>query len=106
MHSPRYAPLALCKLDRMAIAGGDFRKGGSRSRGSLKHETLSKLLEDDIRDFSNKNDAIEDVKIEDDELDDIMDRGRLFTEGAIKPEGRMYDVLESKTESGVLSTVS
>jgi len=94
------------KLDRMAIAGGDFRKGGSRSRGDLKHETLSKLLEDDIRDFSNKSDVIEDLRIDDAELDLIMDRGKLFEEGLIKPEGRMYDVLEDKTDSDPLATVS
>lgn len=93
----------------MAIAGGDFRKGGNRSKSDkLSHATLAKLLEDDIRDFSNKSDNIEDVRIDDDELDGIMDRERLFDEGkgALKPEGRMYDILENKTSDNVLETVS
>jgi len=97
------------KLDRMAIAGGDFRKGGSRSKSDkLNHATLEKLLEDDIHDFANKSDNIEDIRIDDDELDGIMDRQRLFEKGSneLKAEGRMYDILESKTSDNPLEAFS
>ncbi len=85
------------KLERMTIAGGDFRKAGQRSRGEISFQALSSLLEDDIKDLQAKGGDVEDVKIEDEEFELIMDRNRLFGVGpnAIPSEGKMYDVIDA-----------
>ena len=85
------------KLERMTIAGGDFRKAGRRSRGEITFQALSSLLESDIRDLQAKGGDIEDIKISEEEFDMIMDRKRLFATGEdlISPEGKMYDVLDA-----------
>jgi hypothetical protein len=84
------------KLERMTIAGGDFRKAGRRATGDLSFEKLQSLLENDIQDLQAKGGDVEDIKISDEEFDKIMDRNRLFDEGekAIPMEGEMYDILE------------
>jgi ATP-dependent DNA helicase len=84
------------KLERMTIAGGDFRKAGRRATGDLSFEKLQSLLENDIQDLGAKGADVEDIKISDEEFDKIMDRNRLFEEGekAITMEGKMYDILE------------
>jgi hypothetical protein len=84
------------KLERMTIAGGDFRKAGRRATGDLSFEKLQSLLENDIQDLQAKGADVEDIKISDEEFDSIMDRNRLFDEGekAIPMEGKMYDILE------------
>jgi ATP-dependent DNA helicase len=96
------------KLERMAIVGGDFRKAGSRSRGNFSAKNLNKLLEDDIKDLHAKGGDIESIKIDDEEFDSIMDRKKLFAEGAdaIPQEGKMYDIVEANNGGGVLGGVA
>ena len=85
------------KLERMAIVGGDFRKAGSRSAGEFSGDRLNELLSDDIKDLHAKGGDIESIKIDEGEFDAIMDRKRLFAEGAgaISTEGKMYDIVDS-----------
>lgn len=85
------------KLERMTIAGGDFRKAGRRSAGDMTFEKLQSLLESDIQDLQAKGADIEDIKISDEEFDLIMDRERLFESGdrAIPTEGKMYDIIDA-----------
>jgi ATP-dependent DNA helicase len=85
------------KLDRMTIAGGDFRKAGRRSRGEINVEHLGTLLQNDIKDLNTKGGDVEDIKISDEEFDMIMDRKRLFCTDADKvpTEGKMYDILDA-----------
>lgn len=87
------------KLERMTIAGGDFRKGGRRSRGDINFDQLSSLLKSDINDLTDKGGDVENIKIGDDEFELIMDRKRLFSTGpsAPPPEGKMYDLIEATT---------
>jgi len=88
------------KLERMTIAGGDFRKGGRRSRGNLSFEQLSSLLASDI-DLNAKAESVVDsdehISISAEEFDRIIDRKRLFASGddAIPTEGKMYDVVDA-----------
>jgi ATP-dependent DNA helicase len=84
------------KLERMTIAGGDFRRAGRRSRGDMSFEALTSLLKSDITDLNAKGGDVEDVKISDEEFDQIMDRKRLFATGEQAPptEGQMYDILD------------
>jgi hypothetical protein len=85
------------KLERMTIAGGEFKKPGKRSSGEMSFTQLSDLLSDDIKDLQTKGQDEFNVAISDTEFEMIMDRGTLFEEGAksIPTEGKMYDVLES-----------
>lgn len=86
------------KLERMAIVGGDFRKAGARSHGGeISFEELTSLLQDDIKDLMSKGAGVENIKIDDQEFENIMNRGKLFSEGddAIPSEGKMYDVIEA-----------
>lgn len=82
------------KLERMTIAGGDFRKAGRRSQGDMTFEKLQNLLQSDIHDLHGRTD-IEDIRINDEEFEMIMNRKKLFEEGdnAIPPEGKMFDVI-------------
>lgn len=95
------------KLERMTIAGGDFRKAGRRSRGDIDADALSSLLKSDIKDLYAKGGDVEDVKINDEEFEMIIDRQRLFTTGdaAVPTEGKMYDIIEAATGDflGVMS---
>jgi ATP-dependent DNA helicase len=85
------------KLERMTIAGGDFRKAGRRSAGDMTFEKLQSLLVSDILDMGAKGGDVEDIKISDEEFEMIMDRKKLFTEGAAAAplEGKMYDILDT-----------
>jgi hypothetical protein len=89
------------KLERMTIVGGDYRKACARSRGVIKPELLSRLLQSDIKGLSTKGDANDsnmvNVQIDDEEFDMIMDRNRLFASesDAISTEGKMYDIIEA-----------
>lgn len=85
------------KLERMTIAGGDFRKAGRRSRGDIDAEALGSLLKSDIKDLNAKGGDVEDVKIDDEEFEMILDRKRLFSSGpdAVPTEGRMYDIIDA-----------
>jgi ATP-dependent DNA helicase len=84
------------KLERMTIAGGDFRKAGRRSRGDITFEHLKNLLESDIKDLNAKGTDVEDIKINDEEFEMIMDRGRLFDKSDPVPtEGKMYDIIDA-----------
>ena len=101
------------KLERMTIAGGDFRKAGRRSTdhhdrdSGISFEQLNNLLQSDIKDLNMKGTSnvsgeedVEDIKISDEEFELIMDRKRLFEAGdkAIPTEGKMYDVIEAEDE--------
>jgi len=85
------------KLERMTIAGGDFRKAGKRSQGEMTFDKLQNLLQSDIQDLQGRGQDIEDIKISDEEFELIMNRKRLFEEGenAIPAEGKMYDVINA-----------
>jgi len=85
------------KLERMTIAGGDFRNAGKRSMGEMTFDKLQNLLQSDIQDLQGRGQDIEDIKISDEEFELIMDRKRLFEEGenAIPMEGKMYDVINA-----------
>jgi ATP-dependent DNA helicase len=85
------------KLERMTIAGGDFRKAGRRSQGDITFEKLESLLASDIQDLQAKGGDVEDIKISDEEFEMIMDRKRLFQDGDGAPptEGKMYDILDA-----------
>jgi ATP-dependent DNA helicase len=85
------------KLERMTIAGGDFRKAGRRSRGEIDADQLATLLQSDIKDMNAKGGDVEDIRISDEEFDMIMDRQRLFSAGpdAVPLEGRMYDIIDA-----------
>lgn len=87
------------KLERMAIAGGDFRKPGKRSRAHMTFEALNSLLQSEVTDLQAKGGDVEDIKISDEEFDMIMDRKRVFTSGSgsIPTEGKMYDVIDQAT---------
>ena len=85
------------KLERMTIAGGDFRKAGRRSTGDMTFQKLQSLLESDIQDLQAKGGDVEDIKIGDEEFEMILDRKRLFAEGSDAPpsEGKMYDIIDA-----------
>jgi len=85
------------KLERMTIAGGDFRKAGKRSEGDMTFEKLQSLLQSDIQDMHARGQDVEDIKISDEEFDMIMDRKRLFMEGkdAIPQDGKMFSVINA-----------
>lgn len=85
------------KLERMTIAGGDFRKGGRRSRGEITFDHLQNLLQSDVKDLEAKGGDVENIAISDEEFDLIMDRKKLFATGkdAVPTEGKMYDVLDA-----------
>ena len=85
------------KLERMTIAGGDFRKAGRRSLGEMTFDKLQNLLQSDIQDLQGRGQDIEDIKINDEEFELIMNRKRFFEEGdrAIPTEGKMYDVINA-----------
>lgn len=92
------------KLERMTIAGGDFRRGGRRSRGdNLSFDYLTSLLKSDVKDLQAKGvDDVEDIKISEEEFDLIMDRKKLFSSGsdAVAAEGKMYDIIDDAESSG------
>ena len=83
------------ELERMTIAGGEFKKPGKKASGSLSFKELTTLLSDDIKDLSDR--GVEDVRISDEEFENIMDREKLFSENesAIPTEGKMYDILDA-----------
>lgn len=85
------------KLERMTIAGGDFRKGGKRSAGGMTFEKLQSLLVSDIQDIEARSGDVENIKISDEEFEMIMDREKLFADGkdAVPTEGKMYDIISA-----------
>ena len=84
------------KLERMTIAGGEFKTPGSR-QGEMSDNFLTSLLIDDIQNLEAKGEDVENVTISETEFEHIMNRNKLFAEGveAIPAEGKMYDVLEA-----------
>lgn len=84
------------KLERMTIAGGDFRKAGRRSKGDMTFDHLTNLLKNDVQDLQGKGGDVEDIKISDEEFEAIIDRKSLFAQGdkAISAEGKMYDCID------------
>jgi hypothetical protein len=99
------------KLERMTIAGGDFRRAGRRSRGdNLSFDYLTSLLQSDVKDLQAKGGDVEDIKISDEEFDLIMDRKKLFATGSdgIPTEGQMYDIIDDAESSsgGVLGAMN
>jgi ATP-dependent DNA helicase len=85
------------KLERMTIAGGDFRKAGRRSRGEITFDHLQNLLQNDVKNLNTKGGDVENIAINQEEFDDIMDRKKLFLSGknAIRTEGKMYDLIDA-----------
>lgn len=85
------------KLERMAIAGGEFRQPGQRASGEMSFKHLTELLSDDIKDLQLKGQDEDNLMISDEEFELIMDRGTLFAEGekGIATEGKMYDILDA-----------
>lgn len=98
------------KLERMTIAGGDFRRAGQRSRSDeLSFDYLTNLLKSDVKDLQAKGGDVEDIKISEDEFDLIMDRKTLFAAGndAVPTEGKMYDIIDdAETNGDVLGTMN
>ncbi len=70
------------KLERMTIAGGDFRKAGRRSTGDMTYEKLQSLLENEIQDQQGKGGDVEDIRLSDEEVESIIDCKRLCAAGA------------------------
>jgi len=95
------------KLERMTIAGGDFRKAGRRSKGTISFDHLQNLLQSDVKDMNTKGADVENVSISKDEFDLIMDRKTLFQSGdsAVPTEGNMYDIIDTAT-GDVLGSMS
>ena len=85
------------KLERMTIAGGDFRKAGRRSQGEITLDHLQNFLQSDVKDMNAKGGDVENIAIDADEFDMIMDRKRLFAAGknAVPTEGKMYDIIDA-----------
>ena len=85
------------KLERMTIAGGDFRKGGRRSQGAITFDHLQTLLQSDVKERGAGD--VENIKIDDEEFDRIMDRKKLFATDtdAVPTEGKMYDIVDAAT---------
>jgi hypothetical protein len=96
------------KLERMTIAGGDFRKAGKRSLGEMTFEKLQNLLQSDIQDMQARGADVEDIKISDEEFDLIMDRKTLFGEGAdaIPSDGKMYNVINTGAGGDMLGAMT
>mmetsp|Transcript_1513 Transcript_1513/g.2056 ORF Transcript_1513/g.2056 Transcript_1513/m.2056 type:complete len:788 (-) Transcript_1513:75-2438(-) len=81
------------KLERMAIAGGGFKKPGT-THEKMDIKQLAGLLTDDIQGLQDK--TTDDLMISDEEFDRIMDREVLFSEKADLPtEGKMYNILDT-----------
>jgi ATP-dependent DNA helicase len=95
------------KLERMTIAGGDFRKAGRRSNGDITFDHLQNLLQSDVKDLNAKGGDVENIAISQEEFDDIMDRKKLFISGknAIQTEGKMYDLIDA-VSSDVLGAMN
>ena len=86
------------KLERMTIAGGDFRKAGRRSQGDgITLDQMQNLLQSDVKDMNAKGGDVENIAISAEEFDCIMDRKRLFATNkeAVPTEGKMYDILDN-----------
>lgn len=90
------------KLERLAIHSGDFRSVGRRRSGQFTIEELKRMLSDDVKSL-DRGDRSEGQNgdwlhkdISDEELDLIMDRGRLFAGAdsgdALPNEGEMFDI--------------
>jgi len=96
------------KLERMAIVGGDFRSAGTRSKGDFSAQDLCNLLKDDIQDLQGKGGDLVELRIQEDELDLILDRKKLFAEGdqKIPSEGKMYDILDASVVGEVLGAMN
>jgi ATP-dependent DNA helicase len=87
------------KLERLTIHGGDFRRAGRR-QGSVSIEDLRKLLEDDVRSIVKKDTAGEDKGwlnnyIDDEELDLIMNRLRIFSSFSVADSDDRNDSVSS-----------
>ena len=86
------------KLERMAITGGDFRKAGARSRGEFTAKDLTNLLQDDIKNLAAKGGEVEHITIDEIEFENIINRKKLFTDGAVSSEGEMYNILDGEND--------
>lgn len=112
------------KLERMTIAGGDYKKAGSRS--SSKELTLSRLrqlLEDDVKTLQKRSTSENDKRvghkdnagtehISENELDIILDRDLIFAtldkhmNGNVSCDGTDSEAGTESTSSGNGSDVS
>ncbi|CAM9408248.1 unnamed protein product [Discosporangium mesarthrocarpum] len=91
------------KLARMAVHGGDFRKAGRRSRGTLTTAGLRQLLVDDVENLAKRGTCLEagegvDQAIPEEELDSILDRNRLFV--GTEWNGSLYENKPADGEAG------
>lgn len=94
------------KLERMAIAGGNFKRAGRRADGKeLDINTLKALLADDV-DVSSRFDTAAQDTIDDTELDLILDRDKIFSSDGIPPEGKLYDVVHDGNDDGFLNNLN
>ena len=107
------AQISKKKLERLSIAGGDFRKAGRRSQGEMTTEKLRELLKDDVHNIqrmqaagSGGGGAGEEGDMGEEELALVLDRRRMFleegAEGSMPEEGHMYDVVRQR-EGDLLS---
>lgn len=91
------------KLERMAIAGGGFKKPG-KTHEQMDIQQLAGLLTDDIQGLQDK--TTDDVMISDEEFDRIMDRKILFSESSDLPtEGKMYNILDTSEGGDLLGAM-
>lgn len=101
------------KLERLTIHGGDYRQAGKRMSSNLTISKLRQLLQDDVKNLSNRQssqDAVEtqlsadkidfeneSESITDEELNLILNRQILVGEDCdqIPAEGKMYDIVQN-----------
>ena len=65
-------------------------------------------MKDDIQDLQGKGGDLVELRIQEDELDLILDRKKLFAEGdqKIPSEGKMYDILDASVVGEVLGAMN
>jgi ATP-dependent DNA helicase len=90
------------KLERMAVTGGDYNKAGRRSKGALTSDGLRALLDNDMNIAQRVAGMTGDDKeaLNDEELELVLDRTKIFSEQGIPTEGKMYDVVAGGSGGG------
>ncbi len=81
------------KLERLAIQGGDFSAPGQRGeRARLTAGSLRALLEDEVK-LAREGARLGGARdISQEELEYILDRGKVFSDDAAM-DGEMYDIV-------------
>jgi len=95
------------KLERMAVTGGDYNKAGRRSKGALTSDGLRALLDNDMNIAQRVAGMTGDDKeaLNDEELELVLDRTKIFSEQGIPTEGKMYDVVAGGGGGGLLGNL-